>query len=41
MAWEIIRIWTILGGPRAVSRVRKNSGESFQERVGEPLGCYS
>ena len=28
------------GDQGAVSRVGKNSGESFQERAREPLGCY-
>lgn len=31
----------ILGDQGAVSWVRKRGGESFQEREGEPLGCYS
>ena len=30
----------ILKDPGAVSRVRKNSGESFQEGAREPLGSY-
>ena len=30
----------ILKDPGAVSRVRKNGGESFQERAREPLGSY-
>ena len=34
-------IETNLGDPGAVSWVAKNGGESFQERVREPLGCYS
>ena len=38
---ELISIWTILRDPGAVSWVRKKGGESFQERAGEPLGCYS
>ena len=31
----------ILGDPGAVSRVRKNDGESFQERAREPLRFFS
>ena len=34
---EIISIWIILGDPGALSWVRKNGCESFQERAGEPL----
>ena len=33
---EIVSL--ILGDPGAVSWVRKNGGESFQEQVREPLG---
>ena len=36
-----ISLWTIIRDPGAVSWVRKNGGESFQERAGGPLGCYS
>ena len=32
---------SILGDPGAVSWVRKNGDESFQERARAPLGCYS
>ena len=31
----------ILGDPETVSRVGINGAESFQERVREPVGCYS
>ena len=30
-----------LGNSGAVSWVRKKGGESFQERTGEPMGCYT
>ena len=41
-AWSFKGIVSlILGDPRAVSWVRKNGGESFQEQVREPLGYHS
>ena len=33
--------WPIIWDPRAVSRVRKNSGESFKNRARETLECYT
>ena len=34
--WKISILWD----PGAISWVEKNGGESFQERVRRPLGCY-
>ena len=33
--------WPIIWDPRAVSRVRKNGGESFKNRARETLECYT
>ena len=39
MYWFVRLYRNILGGPRAVSRVGINGGETFKERAREPLGC--
>lgn len=39
--FSLRNVASMLGEAGVISQVEINGGESFQERVREPLGCYS